>query len=228
MTKEDKNLLLQDLCGRLPYGVKIRIEYPFVEEKDWHPEDLYGLDLRREVIVDTSIRIEEFKPYLRPMSSMMQGEWEEMTAIIYQYGRVNRDPNNKNELLLWLSAEENNMPIILMDNVFSWLNKKMFDYRGLIQMGLALPAPEDMYNTINIRIMANEEKITGWVVREPVMGHFLTFFRKKPIRIESNHWVDEDGKLGAALADYKNNLFNEIQTETGPVKVELTVSIIQE
>lgn len=76
--------------------------------------------------------------------------------------------------------------------------------------------------------MANEEKINGWVVREPVMGHFLTFFRKKPIGIERNHWVDEDGRGGAALADYKNKLFSEIQTETGPVKVELTVKIIQD
>ena len=76
--------------------------------------------------------------------------------------------------------------------------------------------------------MINKEKINGWLVREPIMGGALTFFRKKPIRIERNHWVDEDGNRGATLADYKNDLFNEIQTETGPVKVELTVSIIQE
>lgn len=74
--------------------------------------------------------------------------------------------------------------------------------------------------------MANEEKINGWVVREPVLGHYLTFFRKKPIRIESNHWVDEDGERGAALADYKNNVFAEIKTETGPVEVELNIKIL--
>jgi len=74
--------------------------------------------------------------------------------------------------------------------------------------------------------MANEEKINGWLVREPVMGCFLTFFRKKPIRIECNHWIDEDGKRGAALADYKNNLFVEIKTETGPVEVELNIKIL--
>ena len=79
------------------------------------------------------------------MSSMMQGEWEEMTALVYPYGRVNGNPKNENEFLLWLSAEENDMPIMFMDDVFSWLNKKMFDYRGLIPMGLALCAPEDMY-----------------------------------------------------------------------------------
>lgn len=74
--------------------------------------------------------------------------------------------------------------------------------------------------------MANEEKINGWVVREPVMGYTLTFFRKKPIRIEGNHWVDEDGARGAALANYKNNLFNEIKPETGPVEVELNIKIV--
>ena len=51
--------------------------------------------------------------------------------------------------------------------------------------------------------MINTEKINGLLVREPVMGVALTFFRKKPIRIERNHWVDEDGNRGATLADYK-------------------------
>ena len=105
-----------------------------------------GEDYRR-VIDDEHYTgyLESIKPYLRPMSSMMQGEWEEMTTLIYPYGRVNRNPDNKNELLLRLSAEGNEMPIILMNNVFSWLNAHHFDYRGLIEKGLALEAPEGMY-----------------------------------------------------------------------------------
>ena len=47
MEQKDKDLLLKDLCGRLPYGVKIRIEYPFLKEEERHSEILYGLDLQR-------------------------------------------------------------------------------------------------------------------------------------------------------------------------------------
>lgn len=74
--------------------------------------------------------------------------------------------------------------------------------------------------------MTKEEKIIGWVVREPVIGHYLTFFRNKPVKIERNKWVDEEGNSGAALGDYKNIIFDDIKTETGPVKVELTVKLV--
>ena len=149
MTQEEKQLLLIDLCARLPHKVKIKCDgYPYgitvtgvVGDQIFHTPYFIG----GEIIINKHT-IDTVRPYLRPMSSMMQGEWEEMTALIYPYGRVNRNPDNKNELLLWLSAEENEMPIILMNNVFSWLNKNMFDYRGLIPMGLALEASEGIYN----------------------------------------------------------------------------------
>ncbi len=160
MTQEDKSLLLKDLCARLPYGVKV--ENTSFSEPQTHTllgrvfddeflmletyKSVGGEDYRRVVDdVHYTGYLESIKPYLRPISSMMQGEWEEMTALIYPYGRVNRNPDNKNELLLWLSAEGNEMPIILMSNVFSWLNAHHFDYRGLIEKGLALEAPENMY-----------------------------------------------------------------------------------
>lgn len=129
MTREEKELLIKDLSARLPYGVKIRVEYPFLEEKDWCPEDLHGLDLRREVIAGTSVRIEEFKPYLRPMSSMTEEESE------------------KFEEFLQLQAEyTTGADIRLKYDMCDWLNSKHFDYRGLIEKGLALEAPEEMYN----------------------------------------------------------------------------------
>lgn len=145
MTQEEKELLLKDLLGRVLYGVKV----------DYHTNIFtlgYNLYLNNGDVAFENYpmlysleNIESVKPYLRPLSSMMQGEWQEMTALIYPYGRINGNPNNKNELLLWLSAEENDMPIMLMDNVFSWLDKNMFDYHDLIPMGLALEAPEGMY-----------------------------------------------------------------------------------
>ena len=145
----------------LPYGVKFEsydnipiVEYcvcdkVFVHEQGYVIIDLLDKDANGNTLASTSINLTTVsrlpKPYLRPISSMMQGEWEEMSALIYPHGRVNRNPANKNELLLWLSAEGNEMPIILMNNVFSWLNAHHFDYRGLIEKGLALEAPEGMY-----------------------------------------------------------------------------------
>lgn len=75
--------------------------------------------------------------------------------------------------------------------------------------------------------MVKEETITGCVVREPVCGGMLSFFRKKPNKIRSNKWADVDGNRGSTLADYKNDIFKDIKTEAGPVMIELTIKILQ-
>jgi len=152
MTEEDKKILKADLCARLPYGVKIKTPRGIYTVDAVSSEGLFSISNEDKTLDDLTPHdghywlpiTGDYKPYLRPMSSMMQGEWEEMTGLIYPYGKVNRNLDN-DELSLWLSAEGNDMPIILMDNVFAWLNKKMFDYHGLIPMGLALPAPKRMY-----------------------------------------------------------------------------------
>jgi hypothetical protein len=127
MTQEDKELLLKDLCARLPYGVKIRIEYPFLKEEEWHPEILYGLDLQRLCIANTSISLEEFKPYLFPLSSMTEVIKDE----IYQ------------ETGLYDIFEDEQIHIEVGTNfadvckLFNILNKHHFDYNNLISKGLA-------------------------------------------------------------------------------------------
>ena len=146
MTQEEKQLLLIDLCARLPYGVKYLVETDTTGNfEDYANGYTYEEILKNWAKWNNDSEIKSIKPYLRPISSMMQGEWEQMTALIYPYGRVNRNPENKNELLLWLSKDAYEMPIFLMEKVFSWLNKHHFDYRGLIEKGLALEAPEGMY-----------------------------------------------------------------------------------
>ena len=116
MTREEKELLIKDLSARLPYGVKIRVEYPFLEEKDWCPEDLHGLDLKRQVIAGTLIRIEEIKPYLFPLSSMSKEQEQEEYEICKYY----------------IPGYESNL--------IDFYNKNHFDYRGLIEKGLAIDA----------------------------------------------------------------------------------------
>lgn len=122
MTQEEKQLLLVDLCGRLPYGVKgVHILGTTIWSEE--PETIVDIDLPEEKIWtnDTvqgyNIEEQDFKPYLRPRSSMTEDEKEE------------------------LSCYEND--IQRADFYYS----HHIDCRFMIEKGLALVAPEGMYNT---------------------------------------------------------------------------------
>ena len=123
MTEEEKQLLFKDLCGRLPYGVIVySLGIP-------HEQKLIGY------IPD--IDHYNIKPYLRPMSSMTKEEEEESKQVI------------ELELKHLESGESGHTIISAASAAFEidFYNKHHFDYRGLIPMGLALEAPEDMYKT---------------------------------------------------------------------------------
>lgn len=124
MTQEDKLLLLKDLCARLPHRVKCIVN---------------GLD--DCTLMPSDIEEErEIKPYLRPMPSMTDGELIEFLEI--------RGMNLNSEELR--TFREGQTAIVSTLSSYSrhidWLNKHHFDYRGLIKKGLALEAPEGMYN----------------------------------------------------------------------------------
>ena len=117
---KDKELLIKDLCARLPYGVKFQGE----------DSNVYTLDAANYF----ALQVEDvvFKPYLRSMSSMTDDEREDW----YRQSKVDYDCEFKPEPTL--SPEHCHLSI-------DWLNKYGFDYRGLIEMGLAFEAPEEMY-----------------------------------------------------------------------------------
>lgn len=119
MKQEDKELLLKDLCSRLPYRVVVELDEKFGFNKGTHT-------LVKELL--DSYCVEGIKPYLRPMTSMTEEERIESLEFTWidDYGR--------------LASYDKNIP-----KYIDWLNKKMFDYRGLIPMNLALEAPEGMY-----------------------------------------------------------------------------------
>jgi len=121
MTQEEKQLLLKDLCARLPYGVKFQGE----------DSNVYTLDAANYF----ALQVEDvvFKPYLRLMSSMTSKEWVEFC-----------DCSAKDEAS-WVMTE-NRQKFIPFQNREDYLNSKHFDHRGLIPMGLALEAPDGMYN----------------------------------------------------------------------------------
>ena len=140
MTQEEKQLVLQDLSARLPYWVICqyncvipcgRITLEKTNERDVLKGiiPMYDGHIGFMVGIDKINALEgDIKPYLRPMTSMTEEERIESLefAWIDDYGR--------------LASYDKNIP-----KYIDWLNKKMFDYHGLIPMGLALEAPKDMY-----------------------------------------------------------------------------------
>ena len=141
MTQEDKDLLLKDLCARLPYGVitdykENAFEFPHWKITTIYPETLdgwIGYDKRvgvGSVSGSRPFKIGEIKPYLRPMSSMTEEEKISYHKTQWEYQAEYCDPEYFDGL-----------------ESYDWLNAHHFDYRGLIPMGLALEALDGMYKT---------------------------------------------------------------------------------
>ncbi len=154
MTQEEKQLLLTDICTRLPYGLKCKIDLDALLEV--FPEygarlsyiatltdvdldakvgervyTLFGIPSKRRLYFlelddffdEYGVPVECVKPYLRPMSSMTEEETLEFVNTTIK----------SLEYPMWTTYS------------YDWLNAHYFDYRGLIPMGLALEAPEEMY-----------------------------------------------------------------------------------
>ena len=141
-TQVDKELLLKDLSARLPYGVlgQCEIDASYDTEFETIPQThkfqavAYGfnedvlfvcpmienqdeLEIANEEIAD-GVYIFDFKPYLFPLSSMTNKQKDE-----YQY----------------ITERWMNDPAYSISDSIDWLNKNNFDYRGLIEKGLAIP-----------------------------------------------------------------------------------------
>lgn len=142
MTQEEKQLLLKDLCGRLPYGVKVHITH------DWFYEEIEPYDRRLDCDVIKHLRANEYavKPYLRPMSSMTEEELKELNK---KYGNIAYFFIQEPPYYHGLQAQHSDIGSIEISEfseIYDWLNKHHFDHRGLIPMGLALEAKEGMYS----------------------------------------------------------------------------------
>jgi hypothetical protein len=141
MTQENKELLLKDLCGRLPYGVKCHFKYGAAEDDvtlgcidNGIARFEYGWYGRFHVSIDADY----IKPYLRTMSSMTEEENDEWRGCLLD--------NLLKSCDFQFPESEKYIALSHSDSI-DWLNKNHFDYRGLIPMGLALEATKDMYNT---------------------------------------------------------------------------------
>ena len=125
MKQEEKELLLKDLCARLPYGVKCLVNYTICNETtDYNDVKSSVVDTITEINQQTEryffewlcewFEFDEFKPYLFPLSSMTEEQEKECQKIKHSY-------------------YYDDDAFVLFD----WYDKNHFDYRGLIPMGLA-------------------------------------------------------------------------------------------
>jgi len=133
MTKEEKQLLIIDLCMRLPYYTEL---YSNVADGNWA--------ILTPVVISNLMNATDklvIKPYLRPMSSMTEEEREEWAD------KFNFAMDELSSILDEKEAEDA-APYMFAKSHFTsidWLLAHHFDYRGLIEKGLALEAPENMY-----------------------------------------------------------------------------------
>lgn len=145
MRQEEINLLFTDLCGRLPYGVKIALKNSW----SYHHENVAK---KGDVTIDrlkgftgsyfsiyhdnpldwswyeSDIDVEDIKPYLFPLSSMTEEQKEEYRKVC----ELDTEILEKHPM--------DGSPFPAMYNSQDWLNAHHFDYRGLIEKGLAIDA----------------------------------------------------------------------------------------
>ena len=133
MTQKKKKLLFKDLCGRLPYDVKVKI--PSMES----PLTVLSINTNGVTWVkgDTGypfeIDWENCKPYLFPMSSMTEKEYSKWDNTYFHYLISSTEVN--------YPESENYLALAHLNSV-EWLYKHHYDIYGLIPMGLGIDATD--------------------------------------------------------------------------------------
>lgn len=127
MTQEQKDLLFKDLCARFPYNVAIKCR-----DEDSRFICYLTSDILREIQNDTCHY--DYKPYLFPLSSMTEEQYDEMEKIVsddyLKNIQITKEIKEKVDFITHFP--------IYCPNVIDWFNKNHFDYRGLIGKGLAV------------------------------------------------------------------------------------------
>lgn len=144
MTQEEKDLLLKDLCARLPYEVKCKdtnINVIGTLSQIGLHYDMCVLD--KDDGNSESCYIPNCKPYLFPLSSMTEeqlAELKEFADLKYEHNTLELAEwgwdNTYKTLEFWLEE----IPSYCVIKVFDWLDENNFDYRGLIPLNLAIDA----------------------------------------------------------------------------------------
>lgn len=140
LSAEDKELLLKDLCARLPYNVKAYVKnWSKLDRKYYegvytvesiHPSlnNILAYSERFSVEVIVGYGDYEIKPYLFPLSSMTEEQKKEYRKVC----ELDTEILSKHPM--------DDTPFPALYNSQDWLDKNHFDYRGLIKKGLAIDA----------------------------------------------------------------------------------------
>lgn len=120
MTQEEKDLLLKDLCSRLPYGIRCSfgVDDAVYEITGINPTCCGASEIQATHInssVNGDFRLDSCKPYLFPLSSMTP---EQRTSYNFLSNSGHRS----------------------FTGLIDFFNKNHIDYRGLIEKGLASDA----------------------------------------------------------------------------------------
>ena len=139
MTQEEKELLLKDLCGRLTYGVQ-----GITSEGEISPLLTRG-EADWDILTSLNYRIVKhgWKPYLRSLSNMTEEEEKELSKKYVWNIWTGQIQIRYHSQGCW--DDETECPTEEYIILFDWLNAHHFDYRGLIDKGIALESPENMY-----------------------------------------------------------------------------------
>lgn len=130
LTKEDKELLTEDLKARIGTDTKVRII-----------DDGYVMVCKLTKDILPFVEDWDIHPYLRPMESMTEEEKKSISKLL------NREFYVDDEGALVAEDGRHRIDVVLMKKYINFLDKNDFDHRGLIEKGLALVAPKDMYKT---------------------------------------------------------------------------------
>ena len=138
MTQVDKELLLKDLCARLPYGVKIQV--PYEDGSGYFAETVWEVNNDGPFHVNGwGIEYEYVKPYLFPLSSMTEEMMEEFHSLFngtFQY--FNQGVISAS--YLWDRNEAKFVGEHECSKLIDFFNSHHIDYRNLIEKGLAIDA----------------------------------------------------------------------------------------
>jgi hypothetical protein len=128
MTQNDNELLLKDLCARLPYGVKVT----------WDGKHPLTVTPHIYCAIASEDNINNLpKLFLRPMSSMTEEELYEIQEILGKGVEI------RDVFITIVDSSIDTFSYLELQAVFDWLNKNMFDYRGLLERGLAISVTKE-------------------------------------------------------------------------------------
>lgn len=129
MTQNEKDLLLKDLSSRSPYGVKVKYENEIFDVE--HVCPMYE-EVKLDIPETWTVGVSEVKPYLFPMSSMTEEQFEEFLENCGWCGYIEEVRQGD------FFCRDENLGFSHIYGTIDWLNKNHFDYRGLIEKGLAI------------------------------------------------------------------------------------------